>query len=251
MPFCTRNNPPHPKPLPKTKHQPPPIIAAAVPTRGLMPNGYYQAGCKKCWNRHSKKTTPMALSPPKRGWRFMMTIDPMESTPPNIHAVRGTLAIKAAERVMPYWVSILPLFEDEPDDDAIPQVLLDLARDVVSGAANLTETWTYANDQWHVLSDVVDEIFEFHDDIPNRIGYVPETTLKALLESMGLETLKAMDTWSDDNDRRYTDDAASAAAIVIAGGGDTGLEIDEMLRHEFWTWWLTEAVPYAWVNAAQ
>lgn len=173
-------------------------------------------------------------------------LDPMDSTPPNIHAIRGTLAIYTAEQILPIWLDILPLFEDEPEDDRLPMKLIDMARSVVKGAANLPDTWAYANDQWHVLTEVVDEIFEFRDDISNTVGYVPEVTLKALLESMGLETLKPMDVWNDDHERRYTDDCASAASVVVAGGGDTGVPINRQARFEFWSWWVREAIPYAW-----
>lgn len=181
-------------------------------------------------------------------------LDPMNSTPPNRKVIRGTLAIRAAAEVMPYWMEILPLFEDEPDDDEIPAKMLDMAREVVAGNANLPDTWAYANAHWHITSNVVDEIFEFREDIPNPIAFAAEAAHKALLEAMGVETLKPRPHHTLDGDRQsseYTDDAAAAASIVVSGGGGTDVPVLEKVRHEFWDWWLTTAVPETWQQVGE
>lgn len=184
--------------------------------------------------------------PPEYRLAIYSRLEPMDSTPPNMKVIRGTLAIRAAEEVMPYWYDILPLFEEEPDDDQIPPKMLDMARDVVAGRANLPDAWAFANDQWYVAGNVVDEIFEYRDDVPNPIAYTAEAALKALLESMGAETLKPIYTLNDDHTGNFTDDAASAACVVVAGGGDTQVKVNQQVRYDFWTWWLRTAIPETW-----
>lgn len=175
-------------------------------------------------------------------------LDPMNSNPPNIHAARGRLALNALNKVLPVWQRHLPILADE--DDQFPMQLVEKIKDVIEGRANLPEMWAYANDHWYVSTNVIDEIFEFHDDIPNTVAYVVETAIKALLESMGLETLKEVEVWSEDDHARFTDDAAATAAIVLCGGGDTGIDVDYGLLEDYWHWWLTEAVPNAWKGGA-
>jgi hypothetical protein len=184
--------------------------------------------------------------PPEQRLALYARLDPMTATPPNIKLVRGTLAIKAAEYVLPHWHNVLPLFEDEPDDDKLPDKMLDMARAVVAGQANLPETWDFANDHSHVTSNVIEEIIEYHDAVADSVAFVTEAALKALLESMGVETLKPIYSLDDARSNSYTDDAASAACIVVAGGGDTNSPVNEQARLDYWRWWLQTALPETW-----
>jgi len=171
-------------------------------------------------------------------------LDPMDSDPPNIHIIRGRIALYALERVLPVWKAHLPILGDE--DDQLPMMLANAIREVIEGRANLPDMWAYANEQWHLSSSIVEEIFEYHDEVPNTVAYVIETGIKGLLESMGLETLKEVEMWSEEDHMRFTDDAAATAAIVLCGGGDTGIPVDVQKLYEYWRWWLIELVPRAW-----
>ncbi len=164
----------------------------------------------------------------------------------------------------PRWLAaltaqrLLPRFQQHYPNDPLPQELLTLALRLLHGEEQDPATVEAMLDQgYHASGNAwgYDEC-----EIPWPVWLAGNTAYHALKEAIGHPPLSflpdyykgnVLTPWND-KDLCECDfcDTASAAAIASASD-DLGQHIDPANQLEFWTWWLTDAMPAAYRNARQ
>ncbi len=163
---------------------------------------------------------------------------------------RGWLGILTARRVLPIWHAYCPSWTDQ---NQIPERLLDIARNSLRGEMDLKKAWREANDLWYVSANLGEPIVQRNRDVPNKAFYACDTALKALHEALNIEFLEKASEIAHASDPYLQDwerDSAASAMLAESGGADAG-PLDITKRQEFWKWWLTQAVPMAWLRGGQ
>jgi hypothetical protein len=177
---------------------------------------------------------------------------------------QGWLAILAAQWVFPLVQQALPQV-------ALPGHLLALAEDVMQGKLSATDSAVEEalNDSYLAMGNPSG--FEDHHSVAvNAAAYACR---KALGEACGYQPLKYLDEvaargtdgtwipasqWTDEMlAHDETGDTAATAAIAAATDVEANIFVDPHPRCDplrlqvFWTWWLLEAIPAAWVKAGE
>ncbi len=164
----------------------------------------------------------------------------------------------------PRWLAaltaqrLLPRFQQHYPDDTLPQELLTLALKLLHGEEQDPIT----------VEDMLDHGYHAsgnawgYDErkIPWPVWLAGNTAYHALKEASGQSPLSFLpDYYKGDvltpwNDKKLCEydfcDTAGAAAIASASD-DLGQHIDSAKQLEFWTWWLTDAMPAAYQSAKQ
>jgi Immunity protein Imm5 len=151
------------------------------------------------------------------------------------------LEVFTTYKVIEYWKSeMIPGYS--------PRDILDIAVSVICGRmdiylANFKREWSSA---------ILDANGEEDGDLTNTKSYfVAKAAHESLRTAFGNEPFNnvLIDPAESDTDLDYTcSDAALYAAQVYSGiSHSDDLDVDRC--QEFWTWWLTEAVPNAWHEA--
>jgi hypothetical protein len=151
---------------------------------------------------------------------------------------------------------LLPRFQQHYSDDTLPQELLALALKLVYGEEVDPATVETILDRGYHASAAAwgnDE-----REIPWPVWLAGNTAYHALNEAVGHPPLSILpDYYKGDvvtpwNDKDLCEhglcDTAGAAAIASASDR-YGQTIDPTKQLEFWTWWLTEAMPTAYRSA--
>jgi hypothetical protein len=178
---------------------------------------------------------------------------------------RGWLAVITARRVLPAFQAAFP-------EDTLPQQLLDMAVSILQGrgdeaAAEELQEWGYnaSGNAWGY-----DEA-----EVPWNADLAGSAAYHALKEARGQPPLQYLDkvfklgavawppgeqiteypeprpaTQFTDEDLCQIDASDTAANAAVAFACEAGGPFcDPGKLREFWTWWLTEAIPEAWETA--
>jgi hypothetical protein len=169
---------------------------------------------------------------------------------------RGRLALLAAHYVGPIWR------HERPHDDRFDR-LLALASSTLRGTTDAQAVREEQEKAWNWIAHVRPVppdaiVFEFDDELRDMrdpqdtisasATLVYQTALEAVVVALGEDRFKYCLITDHDTDydlEVWYRDAAACAAMALAGQ-DQLLDPDNVRRLEFWTWWLTEAVPEAW-----
>jgi hypothetical protein len=151
---------------------------------------------------------------------------------------RFRLAVLTTEAVLPLWTRSFP-------DDQMPADCVAAAKQVMSGQGGEIEQLEQLRDEWW---NHCGELVYEHQDKQNDalVGYAAIQTLRiALWDDLYSDALAelAIDEDIDPEDLDY----AFSAAACWAEGTIWNESSSPARRHEFWHWWLSEAVPAAWL----
>ena len=153
---------------------------------------------------------------------------------------RGRLAILTAQHV-------LPLYQHAGSAYDRATHLLTLADDVLYDKVDTESAAAEAEQTWDWLTN---DYGDRQEEIPDRILFALTSALEALFTAFGEERFEGViitGVSTDDDLDPWSSDTALWAVEAIAGPArDPGS--DSAKRLEFWTWWLTEAVPAAWAQ---
>lgn len=156
------------------------------------------------------------------------------------HKRRIVLAIITASRVLDIWENIWW-------QDGTPHCLLGTTQLLLAKKIEQSQARAYRNKMWAKLENMA--------STPEYRGFEYQKAIAA-----GLSAISALSTALDDEafdregiDEELTDadtdayESDSSFWAAIASAGATWEEKgDRRKRREFWQWWLTEAVNYAW-----
>ncbi|MBN1312181.1 MAG: hypothetical protein JXB30_12245 [Anaerolineae bacterium] len=178
----------------------------------------------------------------------------------------GWLAVITARRV-------LPLFQQEYPEDTLPQDLLDAAIGALQGSVDDEAADDLQDEGYHASGNTwgYDEMeITWNADLAGRAAYHALKEARGQVPLSNLDRIHTLGEVSFPSGEfseypqpirgdQFTDedlcgiessDAAAAAAVAFACRPDGPLCDPSKLR-EFWTWWLTEAVPEAWETAQE
>lgn len=189
------------------------------------------------------------------------------STDPVGQRACGWLAVITAQRV-------LPIFKQEFPEDTLPQDLLNAAIGVLQGKVDDITANDIQDHGYHASGNAWG-----HDEteISWNADLAGCATYQALKEARGQEPLGNLDKffklgvvgWPSgksvieypqpiragqftDEDLCQIENSDTAAAAAVAFACEPGGPLcDSSKFQEFWTWWLTEAIPEAWKIAQQ
>ncbi len=151
------------------------------------------------------------------------------------HRRRASLAILAVRKVAPIWHRL------RPEDEFVDNVLRDAER-VLAGDLDPEEARDRAGDLWVDMDDLAAD----GDLNPAAVGYAAIGALLAAARDEMFDPDTVDISLTDADVDAYETDAAFAAAAAYAGGPPWDSDADAEARREYWTWWLTEALPQAW-----
>lgn len=140
---------------------------------------------------------------------------------------------------------MLPLWERAFPNDNGPHTWLKAARDVMTGQCGAANFQKMREEGWAHCDDLVYE----HQELQNTVavGYAALQVLRiALWDNLYPESHLVTDLSEDECDPEDTD-CAFCAACAWAGGTKWDETSSAEQRLAFWRWWLTEAVPAAWL----
>jgi hypothetical protein len=192
---------------------------------------------------------------------------------------RGWLAVLSAEKVLPIFEHGSFRVEDMPDGILeLPSHLLDLSKRVMQGNVSPPQalqeaTALDADQEFHIL---LAESRRDPESFPVNAILAGRASAKALREACGLDDMSLLqgdDRWhwlsepeisnpaqleghsaqtlshDDPIDEKFalkaSADTAACAAVAYACG-IASTKCDPGKLEEFWSWWLTEALPKAW-----
>lgn len=197
--------------------------------------------------------------PPHLRLALYRALDTTLHPPPTLNIIRGQLALRTAQFVLPIWQQVLPIWPDIPDDWPDPnmraQRLIATLEGLFTGVVTLEQAWDEANDQCYALSNLYEEFTEYRSEYPESVTlaqyYACHTALLALFEALNQDLFARLPAQGYPTDDTLTDQfcdcAASAARAYVSDPNMRGGDIHR--RRIFWEWWLMEAVPQAWEYA--
>jgi hypothetical protein len=169
---------------------------------------------------------------------------------------------------------VLPLFQKEYPDDALPEELITTAISILHGEGNET-TVDDIQEQGYLASGASwgydEEEISWNADLAGRSAY------HALMEARGLKPLENMDMiyeigvvgmpsgkwiekfpepkgadqFTDENLCEFPNCDTAGIAAVAFSCQPGGPVCDKSKLKQYWIWWLTEAIPKAWEIAAK
>lgn len=175
---------------------------------------------------------------------------------------RKWLEIITAEKVLPIYEAKLPQSlsyvwsQPENKDDIyevecsvpikrLPRRMTEVARGVIEKTFSREIAEELANDYYETCSNIFD--FAEEDGI-----YYPSCVVDVLLAASSSVLIAVgyseREIWSLPEDRLMVNDATIYARSAWASDDHDRLIPEKIV--EFWTWWLTEAIPQAWEKAA-
>lgn len=151
---------------------------------------------------------------------------------------RFRLGVLTVEAVMPFWLRSFP-------NESLPADCIDVAKKLMGGATVEIDQIEQIRGEWLVHCDEL--VYENQDKQNDAlVGYAALQILRiALWDNLYSDSLSEAAT-DDEVDPEDTDYAFSAAACWAGGTIWDGSSSPDR-RLDFWRWWLTEAVPSAWL----
>jgi hypothetical protein len=148
---------------------------------------------------------------------------------------RTTLAISTSEHVQPIWKATWP-------DDPLPERLVDLARQVLSGAVDTQRATREADAAQNRLDDLW---VQSPGAAAVAAGYSAQRALFCALYDEAFDPNDFDVEALDENTQPDERDSSFLAAVACSGGPpwDPASRTEE--RRVFWLWWLDEAVATA------
>jgi len=150
---------------------------------------------------------------------------------------RGWLDILATRRVVPIWR------QARPNDDRA-ECLVTLAGRVLNDETNAIQAQDEAEEIWEWLME--------GESIRGPAFFALGTAVRTVFTTIGDDPWNGMAMMVHETDADidpWSSDAAKWASSAIAGPVWQP-DSDSAKRLEFWTWWLTEAIPAAWEQGA-
>ncbi len=211
---------------------------------GTLPSALSQAieSAYAAMERH-----PEHMLPPVYRQAIYRAIGPQSD--PLSHQVLGRLALLSARRVLPIWQRTRP-------DDHTPERLLATAEDMMSGRWDRALDEAVAEQAWDWLTNLKMEhsttfaahaaviaLFDMLVDVRGNWYGVP-----------GGGFLEGVSIGQNDMDDKFFDPGiCDAAMFAVSAYADPqwDREYDPAKSHEFWTWWLREAIPTAWATVQE
>lgn len=141
---------------------------------------------------------------------------------------------------------VLPLWHEERPTDERAQRLLTLAEQVLSERVDKQAAGDEAEAIWRWLTD--DDHGGRYEKLLDPAYYTLGAAIMAVFVSLDENPLVGMILGEDETDANIdlaSSDTAKWASNAIAGPVWKP-DSDRDKRLDFWTWWLTEAVPAAW-----
>jgi hypothetical protein len=179
------------------------------------------------------------------------------------HKRRTHLAIQTAKRVLPLWqegplelpADNLRKFYNEisgitwNEERYQPAYLLQLANQIMLGLSPITkEDFMYAESTFSYY-DYFEYYYQEREDL--RYMYAGTCAAQAFWVAVNDEIFDGeidfILTEDDLKDPTYKTEASFFASIAYAGGTIWNHKSNNQKRLEFWKWWLTEAMPAAWL----
>jgi len=151
---------------------------------------------------------------------------------------RVTLAIATVRKVLPLWEHIAP-------DDPLPNQALEAAARVSRGnASERTQAWAVYRDLFR-NTDSLFALYGYGQGVALAATFALRTAIKDEDFDLRRIDLALTDKMKSGEEK----DCTYCAAMAYADGrpGVEGASVEK--RREFWTWWLEEAVPFAWTSA--
>jgi hypothetical protein len=149
---------------------------------------------------------------------------------------RGRLAVLTARHVLTIW-------QCEQPDDMMPEALLATADGAMAGQIEAERVDAALEEAWEWLSSLKTERWGNPDAYNAGAAAV-----FAVQETRGEGFLEGVRIGEDDPDDEFFEpgigDTALFAAAAFAGPSWDGTP-DPIKAHEFWIWWLREAIPTA------
>ena len=142
---------------------------------------------------------------------------------------------------------VLPIWESHFATDQTPHRALQLANGLLAGTAVPEKAEKDMGAMWSHCDDLSWKHPEKQNVV--MVGYGAIQVVREALSKMhlGCDSVNAQSTDRDIDP--YDHDSAFCAAIAYSGGAAWEKGSDPKKRHEFWTWWLNDAVPAAMENA--
>lgn len=154
---------------------------------------------------------------------------------------RARLALLSAYHVIPIWR------EERPEDDRAERLLI-LAENVLQNTVDVKAAGEEAEKEWHWLIDDDGGRYEkLSSAVYFAFGAVVQAEFAAL-EGDSWDNYRFTEDETDADVDIWSSDTAKWAVNAIAGPVWEP-NSDNTKRLEFWTWWLTEAIPAAWQEA--
>jgi len=161
---------------------------------------------------------------------------------PMSHQALARLALLSAWRVLPIWQRQRP-------DDHTPERLLATAEDMMTGPWGSALHEAVAERAWHWLTSLKMEhsaVFAAHAAVVTVSGVRGDW-----YGAPGGGFLEGVSIGENDMDDKFFDPGICDAAMFAVSAyaePQWDREYDPAKGHEFWTWWLREAIPMAWAT---
>ncbi|HEX8219006.1 MAG TPA: hypothetical protein VF914_07305 [Chloroflexia bacterium] len=201
-----------------------------------------------------------------------------EGSDDGVSTVQAWLAILTAERVLPLFEGAIFALDDMDEDFLhLPRQLIDMARGLMMGQLDLESARWEAGEAHELFGNWLSESDYDPDAVPLNAVLAGNAAQRALSEAAGWDYFLLM---SAENEQRWSQppdlstypqkqaldlesqepltdeqlvyegsDTAGKAAVAYACS-TTSVRCEPERLEEFWTWWLTEALPEAWGLAA-
>lgn len=150
--------------------------------------------------------------------------------------LRAKLAKLAVERVLSIWDSFLI-------EDRTPYRALAISEQLLAGAINLASAEDEISGLWTHCDDLAWKYVDKQSAI--MVGYGAIQAAREAMSEKHFGCEGVTDGTTDMDVDPYDHDAAFCAAIAYSEGPSWDEASDAKRRLEFWTWWLTSAVPTA------
>lgn len=147
---------------------------------------------------------------------------------------RTRLAILSIEKVLPIWDSVFPT-------DNTPRDALEVAAEVLAGSIESSSAQRRAGTLWTQLDDLSWTHVEKQSVI--LVGYGAVQAIQEALSEEPFGCSNVTEQTRDIDIDPYYHDSAYCASAAYSGGPEWADGSDAQRRLEFWTWWLTIAVP--------
>lgn len=168
------------------------------------------------------------------------------------HRRQITLIIVTGQHVLPFWEAVYP-------ENTLPQRLLEGLEQIKAGKmqpevlrpelARLDEMMAQAH---------LETQYDWHKRNPDPSRYLMEAAHRASTAGAAISNGVTAIVLDLDEELEEPGGALSSAytsvrmaSTAYAGGRPTNLLSNSAKRLEFWEWWLTEAVPAAWMSAPE